>query len=187
MLHIGPPTKTNFSYGYAKRSLAVQIDAYNQQYGTKYQYLTPCNLYGEFDKYGENSHFVAALIKKIHNAKVNGDKKITLFGDGTPLRQFMHSDDLALVIANCINDNIYENMNVAVEDNLSIKEMALVALKAMGAEGIELEFDTTKPNGQFRKDVSIERLKKHIPYWCPASLEEGIKCTYDFLIDNNML
>ena len=72
-LHLGPPTKTNFSYGYAKRSLAVQIDAYNQQYGTKYQYLIPCNLYGEHDKYGDNSHFIAALIKKIHKNK-NGKK-----------------------------------------------------------------------------------------------------------------
>ena len=76
-LHIGPPTPTNFSYGYAKRCLAVHIDACNKQYGTKYQYLTPCNLYGEHDKFGENSHFVAALIKKIHEAKVAGEDKIT--------------------------------------------------------------------------------------------------------------
>ena len=68
ILHDGPPTPTNFSYGYAKRCLAVQIDSYNKQYNTKYQYLTPCNLYGEYDKWGENSHFVAALIKKIIKA-----------------------------------------------------------------------------------------------------------------------
>ena len=68
-LHDGPPTPTNFSYGYAKRALAVQIDAYNKQYGTNYQYLIPCNLYGEYDKWGENSHFVAALIKKLAEDK----------------------------------------------------------------------------------------------------------------------
>jgi GDP-L-fucose synthase len=187
MLHLGPPTKTNFSYGYAKRSLAVQIDAYNQQYGTKYQYLTPCNLYGEFDKYGDNSHFIAALIKKIHNAKVNNESKITLFGDGSPLRQFMHSDDLAYVIKYCLDNNIYSNMNVAIDENLSITEMAKIALKACNAEHLTIEFDTTKPNGQYRKDVSIDLLKQKIPSFSPMRLEDGIKQTYNYLIENNVL
>lgn len=187
MLHLGPPTKTNFSYGYAKRSLAVQIDAYNQQYETKYQYLTPCNLYGEFDKYGDNSHFIAALIKKIHNAKINNDTGIILFGDGTPLRQFMHSDDLAYVIKHCLDNNIYENMNVATQANLSIDEMARIALKACGAEHIKIKYDTSKPNGQYRKDVSIDLLKTHIPSFNPIELEDGIKQTYNYLIENNIL
>jgi len=187
MLHLGPPTKTNFSYGYAKRSLAVQIDAYNQQYGTKYQYLIPCNLYGEFDKYGNNSHFIAALIKKIHDAKINNDSKITLFGDGTPLRQFMHSDDLAYIIKYCLDNNVYENMNIATQDNLSIDEMARIALKACDVENIKIEYDTTKPNGQYRKDVSIDLLKTHISSFNPIKLEEGIKQTYNYLIKNNIL
>jgi GDP-L-fucose synthase len=187
MLHLGPPTKTNFSYGYAKRSLAVQIDAYNQQYGTNYQYLTPCNLYGEFDKYGDNSHFIAALIKKIHNAKINNESKITLFGDGSPLRQFMHSDDLAYVIKYCLDNNIYSNMNVAIDENLSITEMAKIALKACDAEHLTIEFDTTKPNGQYRKDVSIDLLKQKIPSFSPMKLEDGIKQTYNYLIENNVL
>ncbi|MEB4987999.1 NAD-dependent epimerase/dehydratase family protein, partial [Pseudomonas aeruginosa] len=129
-LHDGQPTPTNYEYGYAKRCLAVQTDAYNKQYDTKYQYLIPCNLYGEFDKYGDNSHFIAALIKKIHFAKKNGDDKIVLFGTGKPLRQFMHSDDLARVIKQCLENDIYENMNVATEENLSIKQMAEIALDA---------------------------------------------------------
>jgi len=187
MLHLGPPTKTNFSYGYAKRSLAVQIDAYNQQYGTNYQYLTPCNLYGEFDKYGDNSHFIAALIKKIHNAKINNESKITLFGDGSPLRQFMHSDNLAYVIKYCLDNNIYNNMNVAIDENLSITEMAKIALKACDAEHLTIEFDTTKPNGQYRKDVSINLLKQKIPSFSPMRLEDGIKQTYNYLIENNVL
>jgi len=182
MLHLGPPTKTNFSYGYAKRALAVQIDAYNQQYGTNYQYLTPCNLYGEFDKYGDNSHFVAALIKKIHNAKINNEDKITLFGDGSPLRQFMHSDDLAYVIKYCLDNNIYDNMNVAIDENLSILEMAQIALKACSAEYLNIEFDITKPNGQYRKDVSINLLKEKIPVFNPIKLEDGIKQTSNYLI-----
>jgi GDP-L-fucose synthase len=178
MLHLGPPTPTNFSYGYAKRSLAVQIDAYNKQYGTKYQYLTPCNLYGEYDKYGDNSHFVAALIKKIHNAKMSGDDKITLFGTGTPLRQFMYSNDLAVIIKKCLDDNIYDNFNVATEENVSIDEIARIALKACDAEHIGIEYDSTKPDGQYRKDVSIDRLKTLIPDFSAISLYDGIKETY---------
>jgi nucleoside-diphosphate-sugar epimerase len=69
LLHKGPPTITNFSYGYAKRCMAVHIDAVNKQYGTKYQYLTPSNLYGIYDKYNERSHFIGALLMKIYNAK----------------------------------------------------------------------------------------------------------------------
>lgn len=178
MLHLGPPTPTNFSYGYAKRSLAVQIDAYNKQYGTKYQYLIPCNLYGEHDKYGDNSHFVAALIKKIHNAKISGHDKMTLFGTGTPLRQFMHSNDLAMIIKKCLDDNIYENFNVATEENVSIDEIARIALKACDAEHIGIEYDSTKPDGQYRKDVSIDRLKNLIPDFSAISLYDGIKDTY---------
>lgn len=180
-LHIGPPTPTNFSYGYAKRSLAVHIDACNKQYGTKYQYLIPCNLYGEYDKFGENSHFIAALIKKIHIAKTCGDDKITLFGTGNPMRQFMYSHDLAKVILDCIENNIYESFNIASEENLTIKEMAEIALKACNAEHLKIEFDSSKPDGQMRKDVSIEKLKKIIPEFKPTKLFNGISATYAIL------
>ena len=186
-LHDGPPTPTNYGYGYAKRCLAVQTDAYNEQYGTKYQYLIPCNLYSEFDKYGENSHFIAALIKKIYQAKKNGDDKISLFGTGTPLRQFMHSDDLAHVIKYCLDNDIYDNMNVATEENFTIKEMAEIALIACGADNLSIEFDVDKPDGQFRKDVSIELLKNKIPNFKAIGLEEGIKKTYQYITDNNLI
>jgi GDP-L-fucose synthase len=181
MLHLGPPTPTNFSYGYAKRSLAVQIDAYNKQYGTKYQYLTPCNLYGEYDKFGENSHFVAALIKKIHEAKMYGDDKITLFGTGTPLRQFMHSDDLAKVIKRCIDEDVYDSFNVATDENVSIDEIARIALRACDANNLKIEYDSTKPDGQFRKDVSTEKMKQVFPDFKPTKLYHGIRSTYSIL------
>lgn len=181
-MHEGPPTPTNFSYGYAKRCLAVQIDAYNKQYGTQYQYLTPCNLYGEYDKYGENSHFIAALIKKIHYS----DGVVDLFGTGTPLRQFMHSDDLANVVVHCLDNNIYTNMNVATEENLSIRNMAEIAARAMNKE-VQFNFDSTKPDGQFRKDVSTRLLRSVYPEWNPIKLEEGIKQVYNYLLENNVL
>lgn len=179
MLHEGPPTPTNFSYGYAKRCLAVHIDACNQQYGTKYQYLTPCNLYGENDKFGDNSHFIAALVKKIVKMEKEGGNKLELFGTGKPLRQFMHSDDLAWVINECLERDIYESFNVATEDNLSIKEMAEIALESCGLSKTKIVFDSTKPDGQYRKDVSINKLKSLLPEFKTISLSEGIKKVYD--------
>ena len=179
-LHLGPPTLTNFSYGYAKRSMAVQIDAYNKQYGTQYQYLTPCNLYGVGDKDHEtNSHFITALVKKIFDAKQNNEDSITLYGDGTPLRQFMFAEDFAKVIYEVITNDIYDNFNVAGEENLSIKEMANIALQACDAENLQIKWDTNKPNGQYRKDVSIEKLKSLLPDFSPLKLSEGIKMVYN--------
>jgi GDP-L-fucose synthase len=178
-LHMGPPTDTNFSYGYAKRSLAVQIKAYNQQYGTKYNYIIPCNMYGEHDKIDVvKSHFIAALLIKIKSAVTNGDDHITLYGDGTPLRQFMCAKDLAFIIKRMIDDDIYDDLNVATEENLSIDDMAKIALRVTNNEHLEIRYDNTKPNGQFRKDISIERLKEVIPEYKFISLGEGIKDVY---------
>ena len=182
MLHQGPPTPTNFSYGYAKRCLAVQIDACNEQYETRYQYFTPCNLYGEHDKFGNNSHFVAALLKKIIKAKADGEGKITLFGTGTPLRQFMHSDDLAKVIQNCLVDEVYDSFNVSVNQNISIDEIAKKTLVACGLGDMKVEYDITQPDGQFRKDVSNDKFLSIFPDFKFTPLDEGVKRVYDHLL-----
>lgn len=178
MLHIGPPTITNFSYGYAKRSLAVQIDSYNQQYGTKYNYLIPCNLYGVGDKDGDNSHFVAALIKKIKDANINKDDKIILYGDGTPLRQFLYVDDFCHIIKYVIDNDITESFNVSTYENLSIKEIAEIALESCNSNHLKIEWDTTKPNGQYRKDVSVDKMNKILDINI-TPLKEGIKKIYN--------
>jgi GDP-L-fucose synthase len=178
-LHLGPPALTNFSYGYAKRTLAVQIDSYNKQYGTRYQYLTPCNLYGVGDKDDEsNSHFITALVKKIFDAKQNNEKSITLFGDGSPLRQFMFADDFAKIIYSVITENIYNSFNVSGNENFTIKQMAEIAIQSCNAQHLEIKWDSSKPNGQHRKDVSIEKLKSLLPNLSPLSLSEGIKLVY---------
>lgn len=175
-LFLGPPTPTNFSYGYAKRALAVQIDAYNQQYGTKYNYLIPCNLYSEFDNfYNENKmHFITALLHKIKNSTGS----IELLGNGTPLRQFMHANDLARVIKEVIDKKITKNFNVATYENYSIDEMAKIALKELG---LDLKIIYTNPNlnGQFRKDVSSEKLKTLLPDFKFTPFKQGIKTVYD--------
>lgn len=187
MLHLGAPTPTNFSYAYAKRCLAVQIEAYNNQYGTNYQYLIPCNLYGQYDKWGENSHFVAALIKKIMFARANGEGNVELFGTGKPLRQFMHSSDLAKVIKYCIDYEIYDSFNVATEENLSIVEMTEIAIKIIGGDIVKtFSYDASKPDGQYRKDVSIEKMKKIIPDFKTKSLYDGILETFEYIKEHKI-
>jgi GDP-L-fucose synthase len=187
-LHKGPPTISNFSYGYAKRCLAVQIDSYNKQYGTKYNYVIPCNLYGIGDKDdGNKSHFVTALIKKIYEANKNGDKSITLMGDGTPLRQFMLADDLAYVVKKMIEENIYENFNVTSNENYSISEIAKIALKACDSEYLDITYDKSKPNGQYRKDISNDKIKTLLPNFKPTSLSTGIKKIYENYLLNDKI
>jgi GDP-L-fucose synthase len=184
-LHLGPPTKTNFSYGISKRSLAVQIDAYNTQYGTKYNYIIPCNLYGENDKDDEEkSHFVTALIKKIYLANKNETGFIELYGDGTPLRQFMHAQDVANIIKLTIDNDITESFNLATEENISINDIAKIALRATGSR-LNIKYDPSKPNGQYRKDLDISKLKSLLPGYKFISLKDGIRNFYEKYKEQN--
>lgn len=179
-LFLGAPHEDLFSYSYSKRCMAIQIDAYRKKYKSNFSYLIPCNLYGEFDKFDEvQGHFVGALINKILVAKKNNHKSITLFGDGTPLRQFMHAKDLALIIKEVVSNDIKENFNVGNIENLSILQIAKLALKVCEAENLEIEFDKTKPNGQLRKDIDLSLMKSLLPKFKPTSLKEGIKEVYE--------
>ena len=172
----GPPTPTNFSYGYAKRCLAVQINAYNQQYKTKWNYLIPCNLYSEYDSFKDEGkmHFITALLYKIKNA----ENTINLLGNGTPLRQFMYAKDLALVIKEVIDNNITDSFNVATPENLSINDMAKISLKELGLD-LKINYINPDLNGQFRKDVSSKKLKSILPNFKFTSFKQGIKKVYD--------
>ena len=185
-LLIGAPHEDLFSYSYAKRCMAIQIDMYNKKHETKYNYLIPCNLYGEFDKFDPiEGHFVGALIEKLINAKKNLEKTITLFGDGKPFRQFMHAKDVANIIKMMIMNNKYHNMNIATNENYTIDAIAKIALRACDAEDISIIYDKNKPNGQMRKDIEISKLKKYFPKFLPIKLEEGIKEIYQKRILEN--
>lgn len=174
----GRPTETNFGYALAKRTLSYLIDSHNAKFGTKWQYLTPCNLFGEHDKIGSHSHFVSGMIEKIVKAENNKDKKITLFGDGSPYRQFVYAKDLAVLIKKCIFEDIAESFNVAPLENYTIKEMAEKTLKAIGSD-LKIEWDTTKPNGQLRKDVSNEKMTVLFPHFKFTPYEQAIVSTYN--------
>jgi len=175
-LFLGPPAKTNFSYGYAKRCLAVQIEAYNKQYNTEYNYLIPCNLYSELDNFenGIKMHFITALLKKIKDS----DSTLNLLGTGKPLRQFMHAGDLAKVIKEVIDKNITESFNVAPDYNYSINEMAEMALNSVNKD-CEIVYSKPELDGQYRKDVSSKKLKNILPDFQFTNLEDGMKKTYD--------
>jgi len=172
----GPPTETNFSYGFAKRCMAAHIDSYRKQYDKKWSYLIPCNLYGEYDKYEEHhSHFVSALIKKIYEA----DESIELWGTGKPLRQFMYGGDLARVIKYMIDKDVVGSFNVAPEWVHSINDLAEIGKKACLKDKLVVNYDNTKPDGQFRKDVDSSKLLSVLKDFEFTPLEEGIKKVYD--------
>ena len=172
----GPPTPTNFSYGFAKRCMAAHIDSYRKQYDKKWSYLIPCNLYGEYDKYEEHhSHFVSALIRKIYEAK----DSIELWGTGKPLRQFMYGGDLARVIKYMIDKDVVGSFNVAPEWVHSINDLAEIGKKACLKEKLVVNYDNTKPDGQFRKDVDSSKLLSVLKDFEFTPLKEGIKKVYD--------
>ena len=178
----GAPHQDLFSYSYAKRCLAIQVDMYNKKYSTNYNYLIPCNLYGEYDKFDQiRGHFVGALIHKIISAKNSKKESIELFGDGTPLRQFMHARDVARIICNMIDEDKYLNMNIATDENYTVAEIAKIALKVCDAEYLQIKYNSDRPNGQMRKDIDTSIFEKNFPNLKLIRLSEGIKEIYEKL------
>ncbi len=181
-LHDGPPAITNFSYAYSKRTLEVQIKAYRSQYGCNYFSVIPCSLYGPHDKFDENkSHFLAALIHKIYDVRRNKERVIKLLGTGKPLRQYLYSEDLAKILLLLLEKyDGGEPINIASKENLSIAQIAKIALEATKSSNLELVFDESSPDGQYRKDLCSDRLFNIIGDFKFTSLSDGIKRTYEW-------
>jgi len=176
VIHDGPPNSSVFSYGMSKRIMATQIENYNKEHGTKYNYIIPCNLYGPNDK---DDKIIPVIINKIKVAKENGDSYITLFGDGTPIRQFVHSMDMSNVIENIIKNDITESFNLASEEIITIDGLARMILEITDSNNLEIKYDSTKPNGQIRRDLDICKFKKIMPDYKFISLYDGIKQYYN--------
>jgi GDP-L-fucose synthase len=175
-LHDGKPHQSLMSYAYSKRSHAVQIDQYKTSKGVNYNFLIPSNLYGIVNKKYENrSHFLNDLVFKIIEAKSSNKDFIKLFGDGTPLRQFMYSQDFARIIEFYVKNNLNISMNVAPDENLSIDEMARMAISLCENKNLNIEYDSSKPNGQFRKDVSNKIFRRYYPDFEFTPLAKGIE------------
>lgn len=181
MLHAGPPTPTNFGYGYAKRMLGVHLDTIRNSTGKDYFSIIPSNLFSEYDHFDDDTkaHFVTALLKKIKNS-TNGI--VPLFGTGLPLRQFIHAEDLAKIIVKCaLSDrDTKTNFNVCCDDAPTIKEIAEEGLRAANKD-LKLQFDSSKPDGQYRKDCDNTKMRELFPDFNFLSLEDGLRRVYNAL------
>lgn len=183
-LFVGPPAETNLSYAYAKRVMAVHINAYNKQHDTKYNYLVSPNLYSEHDNFehGEKMHFITALLKKIKEADKNGEDSIKLLGTGKPLRQFMYAEDLAQAIVNMIENDITESFNVAPDFNYSIDEMAQMSISSLDKK-LEVMYPDSSLDGQYRKDVSSQKMLSLMPNFKFTGFEDGVKKVYNAILE----
>lgn len=173
---------TNEPYAIAKIAGLKLCENYNLQYGTDFIAAMPTNLYGPEDNYDlQNSHVLPALIRKFHEAKTSKTEKVVIWGTGSPLREFMHVDDLAsacVFLMNNYSGNKF--VNIGWGEDISIKELALLVKKIVGFEG-DLEFDTTKPDGTPRKLLDVSFLRS-LGFNPSIQLEDGIKNAYtDFL------
>ncbi|GMO69580.1 MAG: GDP-L-fucose synthase [Treponemataceae bacterium] len=183
----GALESTNEAYAVAKIAVIKLCNYYNQQYGTNYISAMPTNLYGPADNYdAENSHVLPAMIRKFHEAKTTGKNSVTLWGDGSPYREFLYSEDLADAVLYLMEhkdaSDIGELVNIGCGDDLSIKELAEVILQVVYADapaGIcKINWDTAKPNGTPRKLLDVSRL--HAMGWkAKTPLREGIARAYE--------
>lgn len=173
---------TNEPYALAKIAGIKMCESYNRQYGTKYISAMPTNLYGKNDNFDlHTSHVLPALIRKFHEAKVNNAEFVEVWGTGTPLREFLYSDDLADACVYLMNN--YEGneiVNIGVGEDLSIKELAEKVKATVGFTG-ELRFDTSKPDGTPRKLVDVTKINT-LGWKATTSLDEGLKKAYDWFL-----
>ena len=177
-----PLEPTNEAYAIAKIAGLKLCEAYNRQYGCKFISLMPTNLYGPNDNYDlKSSHVLPALIRKAHEAKVNGESTLTVWGSGTPRREFMYVDDLASAAVFLMESGRTEGMfNVGVGEDMSIHELAETVCRVVGFQG-QLVFDASKPDGTMRKLLDVSKLGE-MGWSASTGLEQGLRATYqDFL------
>jgi GDP-L-fucose synthase len=181
----GELEKTNEAYALAKISGLKLVQAYRKQYGHKWISAMPTNMYGPGDNFDlENSHVLPALIRKLHDAKVQGKPSVTLWGTGSPKREFLHSDDLGRACVFLIenyDDDV--SINVGVGEDVSIKELAELIKGVVGFEG-EINWDSSKPDGTPRKLLDVSRISR-LGWKAQIRLVEGIRSTYQWFKANN--
>jgi GDP-L-fucose synthase len=192
----GPLEFTNRSYAVAKIAGIEMCWAFNRQYGTRYLAAMPTNLYGPGDSYDlANSHVLPALIRKVHEAKLRGERNLTVWGSGKPLREFLYSDDMADACVFLMNlpeaefqsltgnPELAPLVNVGYGSDLSIAELARTVCKVLGFDG-ELVFDASKPDGTPRKLMDSGKIFNY--GWRPRiALEEGIRMAYEDFCANS--
>ena len=182
----GELEKTNEGYALAKISGLKYCEFLHKQYGTDYISVMPTNLYGPNDNYHpEHSHVLPALIRRFHEAKVEGKDTVTCWGDGSPLREFLYVDDLANLCVFLMNNySGNETVNAGTGKELTIKALTELVAKVVGYEG-SIEWDTTRPNGTPRKLLDVSKATK-LGWTYKTELEDGIRLAYEDFLNNPM-
>lgn len=177
----GPFEPTNEGYAIAKVAGLRMCEYYNRQYGTDYLSIMPCNLFGIKDHYNENAHVMASLLRRFHEAKINNNPKVVVWGSGNQRREFLYADDMADAAVFFMN-NYHGNefINVGMGKDVSISELAEIIARVVGFNGT-IEMDPSKPDGMPRKLMDVSRAR-NMGWTYKTELEEGIRKTYqDFL------
>ena len=182
----GELEKTNEAYALAKISGLKYCEFLNKQYGTDYISVMPTNLYGPNDNYHpEHSHVLPALIRRLHEAKINNQNEVICWGDGTPLREFLYVDDLAELCVFLMNNySGNETINAGTGKEITIKDLVNLVAKVVDYNGT-IKWDTSKPNGTPRKLLDVSKATK-LGWKYKTELEDGIKLAYDDFLNNKM-
>jgi len=181
----GYPEETNAPYGVAKKALLVQAQSYRQQHGFNAIYLIPVNLYGPRDHFDpEDSHVIPALILKFVDAKKRGLSKVTAWGTGSPSREFLYVEDAARGIVMATES--YEGgepVNLGSGEEIKIRDLVYMVKEMVGYEG-EVEWDTSRPDGQPRRRLDVSRAKEEFGFEAEMPFKEGLKRTIDWYKEN---
>lgn len=179
----GYPEETNAPYGLAKKMLLVQSQAYHAQYGYNAIHVIPTNLYGVGDNFGDGAHVIPDMIEKLTDARNSNAPVVTLYGDGTPTREFLYVDDAADgVIAAALYYNSPEPVNLGGGPEVSIAELAHRIAALVGYDGL-IVWDTSRPNGQPRRKVNAGRAWETMGWYARTSFEDGLRETVEWYLE----
>jgi len=183
-IHLGPPHFSNDAYAYAKRMADIQIRSYREQYGLNYKTVIPSNIYGPKDNYDIiNGHVLPSLIHKCYLAREN-KTPLMIWGSGKPLREFIFSKDVAKLTEWVLhNYNETEPIILSTSEEISIKEIVNIVTELMNFKG-EVKFDSTKPDGQFRKPSDNSKIKNYLPDFKFTPIYDGLKETIEYFEKN---
>ncbi len=181
----GYPEETNAPYGLAKKMLLVQGQSYRKQYDFNASYLLPANLYGPADNFNpDSSHVIPALIQKFVEAVRHNEEEVLVWGDGTATREFLFVDDCARAIMLAAEKyDSSEPVNIGSGQEISINDLAILIARLTNYKG-KIKWDNSKPNGQPRRSLNIERAKKSFGFTAQTYLEDGLKQTIDWYSSN---
>ena len=180
----GPLEETNKSYAIAKIAGIQLCQSYRKQYGFNSIAIMPTNLYGPYDNFSlKNSHVLPALMRKFHDGKVNNQPNVVCWGDGTPLREFLHVDDLADAVLFCMNNyDEIDILNIGTGKEISIKDLSVIIKELTGYKG-ETLWDRSQPNGTHSKLLDVSKIND-LGWKSKIKLTDGIKQTYEWFIKN---